>query len=500
MKSTRLNHKKLYLLGLVTMASFMVSTSSAMEQIDPSSKDVLASLPISKEDFDPSNFARYQLALPNMEAQKNIPLEIKLAMGLKPGQPVPIRPQYGINGVTLKTMKEYDLGTPYDKSVYLKDGKLRSNFFNRIGEDENADTSLPDGVYLFGIDEGLNMRALPNNGESSLLSLESNSFSKRATENYSFLAKKANLGARLFSHFDLFSQKNLLVSGEIHIKNGQIFYINNSSGHYMPSSWHVYYGIRPYYLKNKEAFVQDFAVETVGSPLLSWQDFLNKKPWEAECKNNFAQVIEYLCENKDHFSIENISFFINNKVGTTRESVIEKAKQNLIEKGKITLEQSILASPFKKDSFEEDIRKRQVGVDIGFNDSQIKDYQSKIKQCKSELDTLRDKGNKMFKVFQTQDDWEYNQELEKEYNSLINEFIAKPAASYKEKQEKYARRFKDIPEEKRIDVLREIVGQKMNLQASRLSMGRFLRGNPELVKEKIKAVRDRIQQKKLLVA
>ena len=353
MKSTRLNHKKLYLIGLVTMASFMVTTSSAMEQINTSSNDVLASVPQFTEDFDPSNFARYQLALPNMEAQKNISAEIKLAMGLKPGQPVPIRPQYGVNlSQNVLAIKECLNQIPYSKSVTIKDGQLFSTVF---GSNNNENTDLlPNFVYLYVVGEDGNMYALP---EDPIYREKINENTKLLIEKIKTLKTKCIPKANLFFHKMVFGAKNVISAGEIVVEDGKITRIDVDSGHYRASVSNLCYGIR--ILQDKNIFAPNTDVAFRDSQnvtqTLELKAFLEQKPWVEQSKKRFSETIEYLCENKNYFSINAVYPFKMSDLD--KETIIEKIKTSLVKEKKITLEKSLLASPFKKYSPEEEHRK-----------------------------------------------------------------------------------------------------------------------------------------------
>lgn len=203
--------------------------------------------------------------------------------------------------------------TSFPRTFVLRDGKIRHPILNNAyvltqlpadicseihtnlmkGE---ADV-LADGEYIYAISEELDMRIFPS---GRYLFLRGRTSGDRTLFE---LQRKIQLqwASQGKTHDYLFGSQNVLVAGELSIRNGKIAIISNESGHFRPHAWNLFHGVEAYKRKYPEIFTPDlmtFFYTRTGTftPFLkmSWADFLIQKPWVQEIQYASCCVIRFI--------------------------------------------------------------------------------------------------------------------------------------------------------------------------------------------------------------
>ncbi len=364
---------KLYLLLFSVIHIIHIDHSKAMED------DVFAN----------SILAYHQLAMPDIKAQRKI---------FSTGSLAPTCPHFGEKNVTLESIGKSLGMIPVNKSASVKDHFFTTSYFNQTAlknaaiendkdsiiknifdnnsytlkkitglqswenlskeneinienelsfiwnnvlKSENSMT-IPNGVYIFGIDENLDFRILPQ-GRGFDQNLETLLTEYLFIENL----KKTSWNGIRICHSHLFGQKNLLTAGEVEFKNGQILKISNESGHYFPHAWSIFYAIKPLYNLNPAAFSSEFEIKYMMSNYKKWVEkkwdkFLEDRDWESELDYIFSEIISFVEGNTEY------SDFWKKKASTTYEDELQVLNEmGLIEEPQLLTKERDLNPDYK---------------------------------------------------------------------------------------------------------------------------------------------------------
>ncbi len=394
------------------------------------------------------------------------------------------------------------------KSISLADHSYRDfleNYIQSHPKDSNS-MDLLDGHYIYAINEAVELRVMPASieqivrvkgiyvDEESSLTLKERFYKVLLNLAVKSYLSEHGLKLERITHDTLVGGKNILVAGELKIKNGKIISMSDYSGHYQPYPWHLYYGIKAlmdkegekYFADNFEIIWRDQEHEDIFMQKKPWSYFKSKKPWakkleelnkealnlvfsqtkleltEDERDDISKQVlknmglsevpeISYKLRKQEELSIVRERFNVeNNKI---LYELRKKYEQQGITKTSLELHNEAMALTFKK--LLEIANNAKASYFPNENDRVLIAYMDDFKN--DQLPIMDKIAQQEYRKIKSKLD-----EYRREYDHLAQIMLAKKVEKRARNREQYSMQInRDLPIDQQMDQLRDVVKNKL---------------------------------------